>query len=124
MKNALVNNMRRGLAALLLAAVPLAGAHAHALLDHATPGVGATVKAAPPSLDLTFTEGVEPAFSGIELAPQGGARIKLGKPTGQGATLSVKLGRTLPPGTYVVHWHVVSTDTHHTSGAYTFTIAP
>lgn len=111
-----------GLAALL--AVPLGGAQAHALLDHATPGVGATVKSSPAQIELDFSEGVEPAFSGIDIAPEGGQRIKLGKPAGQGATLTAKLGRALPPGTYIVHWHVVSTDTHHTSGSYKFTIAP
>ncbi|MGH6674956.1 MAG: copper resistance protein CopC [Xanthobacteraceae bacterium] len=36
----------------------------------------------------------------------------------------MKLGRALKPGIYIVSWHVVSVDTHHTQGTYKFTVAP
>ena len=48
---------------LLLAGV----AHGHAFLEHAEPRVGSTVGSPPSSLSLTFTEGIEPAFSKVEL---------------------------------------------------------
>ena len=34
--------------------------------------------------------------------------------------LTVRLGHSLRPGAYVVSWHVLSVDTHHTSGTYRF----
>ena len=97
---------------------------AHAFLDHAVPGVGSTVSASPSELDLTFTEGVEAALSGVRVTTAAGAAVPAAKPTGGGATLRVRLGRPLAAGTYVVHWHVVSVDTHPTSGTFKFTVAP
>ena len=38
--------------------------------------------------------------------------------------LHVPLGQKLKAGVYVVSWHVVSVDTHKTSGSYKFTVAP
>jgi copper resistance protein C len=109
----------------VVCALSSAPASAHAFLDHASPGVGTTVSGSPSELELTFTEGVVVAFSGVRVATAGGAVIPAGKPTrGPENTLHVRLGRPLKPGTYVVSWHVVSVDTHHTQGSYKFTIAP
>jgi len=36
----------------------------------------------------------------------------------------VRLAHPLKPGTYLVSWHVVSVDTHRTSGTYKFTVTP
>lgn len=111
--------------AAILALPGAATAEAHAFLDHAVPSVGSTVSAPPSVLALTFTEGVVPALSGIGLAAPGGRAVPLPKATATGAdTLTVRLPGTLAPGTYVVTWHVVSVDTHRTSGSYRFTVAP
>ncbi len=116
---------------LLLAACACAfaatAAWAHAFLDHAVPGVGATVSASPSELELSFTEGVVPAFSGVQIAAVGGGAIPVGKATaeqGRPNVLRVRLGHALKPGVYLVSWHVVSVDTHRTSGTYKFTVAP
>jgi methionine-rich copper-binding protein CopC len=98
---------------------------AHAFLDHAVPGVGTTVGAAPPELALTFTEDIVPAFSGVRVTNANGAAVALGRPRfGPANTMHVRPGRALGPGTYIVSWHVVSVDTHHTQGAFKFTIGP
>ena len=98
-------------------------ASAHAFLDHATPSVGSSVSVAPDALTLTFSEGVVPALSGVVLSGPGGKAIALPKPTPTGAdTLQVRLPGRLSAGLYVVTWHVVSVDTHRTSGSYKFTI--
>ena len=111
--------------AVALAAFLPGAASAHAFLDHAVPSVGSSVSAPPAELTLTFTEGVVPAFSGIRLAAAGGKALALPKPASVAAdTLSVRLPARLAPGTYVVTWHVVSVDTHSTSGSYKFTVAP
>ncbi len=100
-------------------------AFAHAFLNHALPGVGTTIAASPPELQLTFTEDIVAAFSGVRVATAGGTAVPTGKAiVGPADTLHVRLARALKPGTYVVSWHVVSVDTHHTQGTYKFTIAP
>jgi copper resistance protein C len=102
-------------------------AFAHAFLDRAVPGVGATVNGSPGELELSFTQNVVVAFSGVTLAAAGGGAIPVGKPTvdpSSPSTLHVHLSHALKPGTYVVSWHVVSVDTHPTSGTYQFTVAP
>ncbi|MGP7984001.1 copper homeostasis periplasmic binding protein CopC [Rhodoblastus sp.] len=114
-------------AALAGAALFAAPVWAHAFLDHAVPSVGSTSQGAPRQLVLSFTQNIVPAFSGVSLTSPAGASVPTGKVVvapSDPATLQVSIGRTLSPGTYVVHWHVVSVDTHHTSGSYKFTIAP
>jgi copper resistance protein C len=119
---------------LSLAAAVFAGAAAfaapvwaHAFLDHASPSVGSTSRGSPGELVLNFTENIVPAFSAVSLTSTAGASIPLGKTRvepSSPATLRAPIGRRLAPGTYVVHWRVVSVDTHHTSGSYKFTVAP
>ena len=114
----------------LFAALALAfaasAAFAHAQLDKSTPPVGGVVASAS-QIRLKFTESVEPKFSGVTLTGQGGASIPLGPasvdPTDH-ATLIVDIGKPLPPGVYIVKWRAVSTDTHHTQGAFDFTVKP
>jgi len=100
-------------------------AFAHAFLDRASPAVGSEVRAAPPALNLSFTEPVEPLFSSVQVTDFSGARVDQGKPITQadGRILSVQL-KPLPPGTYAVMWHVTSIDTHKTEGHFTFTVNP
>ena len=101
-------------------------AFAHAFLDRASPGVGSEVSGSPPTLNLTYTEPVEPLFSTVKVTDASGARVDEGKqptPLEDGHVLSVKL-KTLPPGEYSVEWHVTSVDTHKTEGHFTFSVKP
>jgi methionine-rich copper-binding protein CopC len=123
--------MHRILAIILSAAfacsLAATAAFAHAFLDHAVPGVGATVSGSPSELKLTFTQSLVPAFASVQIATAGGAPVSAGKATSDPAdptTLHVRLGQPLKPGAYKVTWHVVSVDTHRTEGAYTFTVTP
>lgn len=102
-------------------------AWAHAFLDHASPSVGSTVQGSPSELSLSFSENIVASFSGVSVTSTEGGAVSTGKAlvsASDPATLHVPLGQKLKPGTYVVKWHVVSVDTHHTSGSYKFTIAP
>jgi len=94
-------------------------ARAHAFLDHASPLVGSTVASAPRELSLWFTQNLEPAFSSVEVDDSSGARVDLGKPQISANTMRVGL-KPLKPGSYKVHWHVLSVDTHTTEGNFTF----
>jgi len=106
----------------LLAARP---AFAHAFLDHASPSAGAELRAAPTAVHITFTEGVEPHFSSIEVLDAAGKRLDSGDPHTEGPieSLAVDLPK-LPPGTYTVIWHATSVDTHRTEGKFTFSVLP
>ena len=68
----------------------------HAFLDHAVPGVGSTVSAAPAELQLSFTQDVEAALSGVRVNTATGAAVAAAKPTSEGgSTLHVRLSRAL-----------------------------
>jgi copper resistance protein C len=87
--------------------------------------VGATVTA-PKQISVWFTEEVEPAFSRIEVTDGSGTRVDKGGTYIDPANheLLHVMVKPLASGTYKVAWHVVSVDTHHTSGDFTFTVAP
>ena len=102
-----------------------ATAFAHAFLERASPPVGGTVDASPPEISITFTEGIEPLFSAIELRDPHGGMVATGKPhiaANSDRRLVVSLPK-LVPGTYDVFWHVTSVDTHKAEGSYKFTVA-
>jgi hypothetical protein len=99
-------------------------AYAHAMLERASPPAGGEASVSPPELDLTFSEGVEPLFSTVEVRNAAGATIAAGKPhtaPGNDRRLVVDLPK-LSPGIYTVIWHATSVDTHKTEGSYRFTV--
>jgi copper resistance protein C len=117
--------MRSIIAMTLLVLWPLATtvAQAHAFLDHAEPRVGSIVQTAPRELSLSFTQDLEPAFSTVEVHDANGARVDQGKARVSASSMRVGL-KPLPPGTYMVHWHVLSVDTHTTEGSFSFRVGP
>jgi copper resistance protein C len=106
---------------LLLAVLGNAAAHAHALLEHASPLVGSSVAAAPREVSLTFTQNLEAGFSSVQVTDANGARVDQGKPQVNGNTMRVGL-KSLSAGTYRVRWHALSVDTHKTEGSFTFSV--
>ncbi len=113
-------------AALLTATWGPPPADAHALLRHASPGAGATLREAPLRLSMEFSEGVEPAFSAITVVGAGGKHFEQGKPYvvgGDPTHVAIDM-LPLPPGTYDVTWRATSVDTHKTQGNYQFSVAP
>ncbi|HTW72722.1 MAG TPA: copper resistance protein CopC [Acetobacteraceae bacterium] len=108
---------------LLLAAPP---AFAHAFLKSSSPPVGSTLPVSPAVVSIAFTEGVEPAFSTIEVQNSQGQHVDTSKPhlvSGDQTKLAVDLPK-LPGGTYTVTWHATSVDTHKTEGTFHFTVSP
>ena len=100
------------------------GAWAHARLDRASPAVGSTVK--PPSeIVLTFTQGVEAAFSRIEVRNAKGERVDAGKAKLGGNRNELRVSvKPLAAGRYSVSWSVLSVDTHKSQGNFSFDVAP
>jgi copper resistance protein C len=114
------------LAAMAVIGMAPAAALAHAFLNQAAPPVGGTVPASPKEIRLTFSEGIEPRFSGIDLATDDGRTVATGA-AAVDPTNDKQLVLAVPPlvpGRYRVHWHVVSVDTHRTEGEYSFVVEP
>jgi copper resistance protein C len=109
------------IASLLLVPLATTAARAHAFLDHASPLVGSTVPSAPHEVVLTFTQNLEASFSTVTVTDGSGARVDEGKPQISGNTMRVGL-KGAAPGTYKVHWHALSVDTHTTEGSFSFTV--
>ena len=119
------NSWARAISALAFS-LSASAAFAHAQLEKAVPSVGSTVASAS-EIRLTFSEGVEPHFTGLTLTSAGGETEPLGAPAVDPADnkiLIVKISKALPPGDYTVKWHAVSVDTHHTQGSFSFTVKP
>jgi methionine-rich copper-binding protein CopC len=97
-----------------------AAAHAHAQLERANPRVGSTVRSAPREVTLWFSQKLEPSFSSAQVTDASGARVDQGaRVDGMQIHVAVK---SLPPGSYKVHWKVLSVDTHTTQGSFSFRI--
>lgn len=99
-------------------------AEAHAQLLSATPAVGSSIGEVPDQLSLVFSEGVEPAFSSIQVTDVAGVRVDrddLRRNPQKPGGLIVGL-KKLTPGIYRVQWKVTSVDTHKSQGNFTFTV--
>jgi methionine-rich copper-binding protein CopC len=96
-------------------------AQAHAHLDRAEPRVGSTVPSAPREVTLWFSQNIEPAFSSAEVTDANGIRFDQGKAQIEGNVMRLGV-RPLPPGSYRVHWKVLSVDTHTTEGTFPFRV--
>jgi copper resistance protein C len=100
-------------------------AFAHAELKGSSPAANASLQSAPSEVVIEFTEEVEPKFSTIEMHDFSGTRVDNGDVHAvpeNAKHLAVGL-KPLQPGTYKVIWRITSTDTHKTSGSYTFKVA-
>jgi hypothetical protein len=106
-----------------LGAANAALAHAHLLSSDP-----ANLTKAPPSaLRLTFSEGVEPALSGVTVTGPANTPLPTGTPSlanGDDKVLIVPVAQEPGAGTYTVNWHAFAKDGHTTHGSYVFTVAP
>lgn len=111
-----------------LSFLALAGpAMAHAHLEAATPAANAAVDASPSSLELTFSEGLNLAFSSVEVTDAKGVAVATDKAAlggADGTVLTIPIHSALLPGVYTVKWRVLSNDGHKTQGSYNFTVKP
>ncbi|MEP7088808.1 MAG: copper resistance protein CopC [Nocardioidaceae bacterium] len=107
-------------------------ADAHAYLDRSNPGDGSTLRTAPRTLRLEFSEHVVLNATHIEIVdgagrriPATGLRLVTDDPgdTEQPAVVIARLPRHLPPNTYRVSWETLSSDDlHRTAGLLVFGI--
>ncbi len=114
------------IATALAAPLVVPAAFAHALLDHAVPGVGLSVTGPVREIRLYYTQGVVAAFSGVRIVSATGAPVPAERPVNDPSdrtVIIVRLGHALKPGTYTVSWHVVSDDKHPSQGSFSFTVS-
>ncbi len=122
------NTSSKGLAlAVLPGLLALTHARAHAFLDHTNPLVGSAVKQAPADVRLWYTQGLEPAFSRVQVFDAAGKEVDekdVHLDAKNNHLLVVSLPAGLGAGTYKVVWRVVSVDTHPTEGSFKFRVEP
>ncbi|MEY2740274.1 MAG: hypothetical protein RL283_376 [Actinomycetota bacterium] len=107
----------------LVAPVGTPPAHAHAGLRTTEPAASSVLERAPERIVLTFGEAVEIEFGAIRLFDGGGSLVAIGAPRHLDAPSVVAADvPALAPGSYLVAWRVVSTDSHPVQGAFTFQI--
>ncbi len=102
-------------------------AWAHAFIDHTDPVVGGAVKQAPTEVRLWYTQGLEPAFSRVQVFDAAGKEVDkkdIHLDPKNHHLLMVSLPAGLGAGTYRVVWRVVSVDTHPTEGSFKFRVEP
>jgi methionine-rich copper-binding protein CopC len=107
---------------LILLALTVAPAYAHAELVTAVPAPGATVSGTFSELVLTFSEPVA-AGSEVLLFADAFQSIAGVSSSVSDKVITASLATSLAPGTYTVQWIAVSLDGHPVSGSYQFAIA-
>jgi len=123
MKGSICNSKLVG--GLLLALVLLSSiAFAHTKLVRSHPRAKSTLKQAPKTVDLWFSQELQPGFNTIVVTDQTGKRVDRGDVivSEGGAKAQISLGE-LSSGRYTVDWKVLSADQHTIRGKFTFTIA-
>jgi copper transport protein len=124
-RRALVRAALAFLATVALLTVGAGAASAHAYLQSSTPAPGSVLKVSPPLLTLHFSEPVGTALSSISVLDAAGREAATGSPVqpfNVATDLAVQLRPTLPDGSYLVVWRVVSDDSHPTAGSYSFSV--
>ena len=116
----------RGVLALLavvLGAVVLwaSPASAHASLVEATPAPGSVLTDSPAAIELQFTESVETNSGAIRVYNTDANRVNNAGVSVTGNTVRMALP-SLPDGSYITTWRVISGDSHPIRGAFTFQV--
>jgi copper transport protein len=101
-------------------------AEAHAALLHTFPSASVTVNRPPASVQLTYSESVEPRFAIVSVTDAAGRQVTSGPPRRSATNphqLVTPLHRTTE-GWYLVFWRVISADGHPVRGVFTFAVGP
>jgi methionine-rich copper-binding protein CopC len=115
---------RRALAGVLVAMLAPAIGEAHAVLVKSSPARRAVVAVAPPRIELTFNERLEPAYSTVSVWTDDNRRVDDGKVVvGPEDPRRLTVGvPPVPAGTYTVKFRVLSVDGHIVEGTFPFEV--
>ncbi len=109
----------RAALAILLAAVWLQAAHAHAVLMESVPAADSTMERTPSRIVLAFNEPVRPVF--LRVLDARGREVAMPAPR----SIDTRVELTLPAladGAYTVSWRVISADAHPIGGSFRFAV--
>lgn len=82
---------------------------------------GVVLRQAPRSVHLFFNERVDLVGRGVRVLAPSGRRVEAGPALASGAEVSVNVDAA-QPGTYVVIWRAVASDTHPAQGTFAFSV--
>jgi methionine-rich copper-binding protein CopC len=97
---------------------------AHAKLIRSRPDASEVLTETPASVELWFNERLEDEFNSIEVVDSDGRKVEEGHAQvnpRQRTNLFVQL-RRLSPGSYLVHWKILSVDGHTSRGRFIFSV--
>jgi methionine-rich copper-binding protein CopC len=107
----------------LASLLPIAQAHAHAILIDSQPAVSASVAAGQVAFKLHYNSRIDRARSRVSLVHAGAPDMTLKLGVDDVADL-LTADATLEPGAYTLRWQVLAIDGHITRGDLPFTVAP
>jgi methionine-rich copper-binding protein CopC len=112
------------LVTLCLSSLETGVALAHSRLKRAEPAAESRLHRPPIEVKLTFTEGLEPSYSSVQVKDEAGARVdrKDARVDPSNPLLLRASLEPLGPGTYAVEWRVLSVDGHVSEGRFAFRI--
>lgn len=113
-------------AILIVTATASGSALFHAHLAKSVPAAADTVRAAPTSIRLWFTEKPTPAMSSVVLVGPGGARVAVASPqrdAREEKELIAQVTGTIRPGGYRVDWRTMGEDGHPVHGSFRFVVS-
>lgn len=112
------------LVAFALSSFETGSALAHSRLARAEPPADSRLKPPPAEVKLTFTERLEPSYSGIQVKDERGAQVdrKDAHVDPSNPLLLRASLEPLAPGTYTVDWRVLSVDGHVSEGRFAFSV--
>ena len=96
----------------------------HNRLEKSIPAADSTVVGSPKTIELWFTEKVEPKFSSITLLTADSVKIALGvlRATGGPKSIAADIPTLLAPGRYFVTWRTAGDDGHAVRGKFGFSV--
>lgn len=109
-------------AAVAVLALAPAPASAHDSLIASAPEDGQALQGPPEEVVLTFSGRVMDVSTAVVVLDSEAESVPVTDPLVEGPDVSVELPPDLADGGYAVRWHVVSSDGHPISGAFTFQV--
>ncbi|MEI4789673.1 copper resistance CopC/CopD family protein [Bacillus sp. FJAT-53060] len=98
-------------------------AFAHAYVVSSNPAANEELDKQPPSVSITFSEGIESGFHAIKVLNAKGDRVDKGDTVIKDQKImEAALKKDLPKGIYTIQWNAVSADGHSVSGMIPFSI--
>jgi hypothetical protein len=110
----------------LMAAAPPRATFWHTHLEKSDPAANDTLKVAPKTIRLWFSEAVDLPVTRVKLETAAGVVVKTAAPvrpdTGESAPISVAIGAPLAAGSYKVDWSTAGKDGHPAKGSFAFVV--